>query len=86
MLHVKVLRAVELSGEIGHAGSRSNLFVTSTFSVPLEISVTSVVWSYETFDIIFGINHRFVKYLKRSCALDSGQHFSFKYFLRIAFV
>ena len=40
MPHVKVLRAVELSGEIGHAGSRSNLFVTSTVSVPLEISVT----------------------------------------------
>ena len=41
---------------------------------------------HDTFGHNVGIDHKFSKYLKESCVLDIGQHFSFKYFLKIAFV
>ena len=47
---------------------------------------TSVVWISHTFENNFGFNHKFTKYLKENCALDCYQHFSSKYFLKIAFV
>ena len=37
----------------------------------------------DTFKIIFGIYHKFTKYLKEVCVLVCDQHFSFKYILKI---
>ena len=34
----------------------------------------------------FGMKHGFAKYLKKICRWSSDEHFSFKYFLNIAFV
>ena len=50
----------------------------------LEI-LTSVVWTFDTFENNFGINHIFTKKWESS-VLDFDQGFSFKYFLEIAFV
>ena len=52
----------------------------------LEIYLTSVVWTFDTFQNNSDINHKFTKYLKKNCGLDLDQHFSIKYFLKIAFV
>ena len=49
----------------------------------LEFSMSSVVWTYDTFEINFGINHNFENYLKEICWICSDQPFSFKYFLKI---
>ena len=48
----------------------------------MEISFTSVVWTYGTFVNNFQIQHQFTKYLKESCRLGSEKHYSFKYFLK----
>ena len=48
----------------------------SYLTVPLDI----VVCIFDTFDYNFGIGDHFTKYLKKSCWLCSGEHFSFKYF------
>ena len=47
--------------------------------------MTSVVWTYDTFENNFQINHKFEKYLKGSFQLVSDQHFFFKYFLKNVF-
>ena len=49
-------------------------------------NLSSVVWTFDTFENNFVINHRFTKSLKESCGLDFDQHFSFKYFLKIEFL
>ena len=46
----------------------------------------SVVWIIEAYKNKFGINQKFAKYLKESCVLDLDQHFSIKYFLKIAII
>ena len=51
----------------------------------LEISI-SVVWTSDTFESNLRMNHKFTNYLKESCGLDFDEHFSFKNFLKIAFV
>ena len=51
----------------------------------LEISMTSVVCTCDTFENNFEINHKFEKYLKDSCKLVSGEYSSSKYFLEIDF-
>ena len=52
-----------------------------THSCP-DISLTSVVCTYNTFENYLRIRHDFTKYLKKSCGLGSDQYFSFKYFLK----
>ena len=56
-----------------------------TLSCP-EISVTSVVWTYDTYENNLGNDYKLKKYLKRSCWLVSDKDFSFKYFLKTVFV
>ena len=51
----------------------------------LEISLTSVVWTFVAFQKNFGINHEFTKYLKKSFGLDIEQHFSINSFLNNCF-
>ena len=51
----------------------------------LELFGTSVVWTVDTFENNLAINHKFIKYLKEKCVFDFDQHFSLKYFLKIAF-
>ena len=51
----------------------------------LVISLARVVWTLNTFQNSFGIDYEFTKYLKESCGLDFDKHFSFNYFLIIAF-
>ena len=46
----------------------------------------SVVWTYDTFEINFEINHRWEKYFKESSESFSYEYFSFKYFLKIGLV
>ena len=45
-----------------------------------------VVWTYDSFENNLGINCKVEYYLKESYQLRSDQHFSFKYFLKAAFV
>ena len=52
----------------------------------LEIVLTDVVWTYDTFEYNFEINHRFTKYLKELYRLGSDEHYSFKYFTKSALV
>ena len=52
----------------------------------LEISLTFVVWTYDTFENIFGMKQQFEKYLKESWRKSSDEQFSFKYFHYTAFV
>ena len=52
----------------------------------LKIYLTSVVWTFHTFEDNFEMKHKFAKYLKESCRLSSDEQFSFKYFLEVAFV
>ena len=52
----------------------------------LEISETSSVWTFDTFQNNFVINQKFTKHFKGSCELDFDQLFPFKYFLKIAFI
>ena len=47
--------------------------------------MASVVWTCHTCEHNFGIIRKFTKYLMESCVLGFDQHFSFKYFLKIAF-
>ena len=51
-----------------------------------EIFLQSVVWTYGTFESNFEINHKFIKYLKERCGLNSGQYSFFRYFLEDAFI
>ena len=44
--------------------------------------LTSVVWTYDTFENNSTIDHSVTKYLKKSCMFDHVPHFSFKYFLK----
>ena len=50
------------------------------------MSMTSVVWTYDTFENNLEINHRLEKYFNESSSLDSDEHFSFKFFLKFDFV
>ena len=52
----------------------------------LEISLTDVLWTFDTFEYNFGMNHIFKKYLKENCELGSDEHYSFKYFTKNALV
>ena len=36
----------------------------------LDISLTTVVWTLDTYENNFGINHKFAKHFKESCGLD----------------
>ena len=45
--------------------------------------LTSVVWTFVTYEKYFGMNHKFSTYKKESCVLDYSQHFSFKYSLKL---
>ena len=49
----------------------------------LEISMTSVVWTYDTFGNNFKMKHNCTKHLKESCRLGSKQYI-LKYFLKNA--
>ena len=44
------------------------------------ISLTSVIWIFDTYENNFGTNPEFTKYLKESWELDFDLYFSFKYF------
>ena len=59
----------------------SSLFLTH--SCP-EISLTCVVWTFDTFQNNFEINLKYTTYLKESCETGSEVHIPFKYFLKIA--
>ena len=52
----------------------------------LEISLISVVWTFDTFQSNSKIDYKFTKFLKEGCGLDFDPDFSIKYFLNIAFV
>ena len=41
----------------------------------LEIFLTNVVWTLDTFEYIIGMNYKFLKYLKDNCVLDFDKHF-----------
>ena len=45
----------------------------------------SIVCYFYTFNNTLGIKRKFKKYLKESCCLTSGQHFSIKYFSKNAY-
>ena len=49
----------------------------------LEIYLTSIVWTRQTFENNFGMKHKFARYLKGSYRQSSDEHFFFKYFLNI---
>ena len=53
-----------------------------TLTVPLG----RIVCYFRSFENNLGIKQKFTKYLKESFCLTSGQHFSFKYFPKNAFV
>ena len=63
------------------------LWVNTEFAVQphscLEISMISVVWTYDTFENNFEINQRFEEYFKEIFCLVSDEHFSFKYFFQM---
>ena len=48
----------------------------------LKMKLTSVVWTYDTFENNFRLNNKITKYLKESFGSGFGEHFSFKYFLK----
>ena len=50
----------------------------------LEIFLTSVVWTFDIFENYIGIYYKFTRHLKESCSKCFDQHFSFKYFIKIA--
>ena len=52
----------------------------------LRVPVQSIVCNFHTFENILGMKSKFTKYLKESCCLTSGYHFSFKYFSKNALV
>ena len=47
---------------------------------------TSVFWTFDVCEDNFNPDPDLTKYLKDSCVLDFFQCFSFRYFLKIAFV
>ena len=51
-----------------------------------DVYSTCVVWTFQTFENNFGMQHKFTKYLKESCRQCCDEQFSFKYFLNFAFV
>ena len=44
-----------------------NVLTNSCF----EFSLTGVVWTYDTFENNFRINHKFAKYMKENCGSSS---------------
>ena len=44
------------------------------------MSLTDFIWTVDTFEYNFEINHRFMIYLEENCALGSDEHSYFKYF------
>ena len=61
--------------------SFKNIINPFTLRTPPE----SIVCYFHTFENNLGIKRKFKKYLKQSCYLTSGQHFSIKYFPQHAF-
>ena len=55
-------------------------------SFTLRVTLVSIVCYFHTFENYLGIQRKFTKYLKESCCLTCGYHFSFKYFPKNAFV
>ena len=49
----------------------------------LEINLAGVVWTCQSFENNFGINHNFLKYLKESCEWISDEQFFFQYLKKI---
>ena len=45
------------------------------------IFLTSVVWTYNTFDNNFVINYKLENHLKETCLSVSNQYLSFEYYL-----
>ena len=58
----------------------------SSLTLECQEILTGVVWTIDIFENNFGITHKFTKYLKGSRVLNFDQRFSFKYFMKIAFV
>ena len=58
---------------------------TSLNPFTLRAPPESIVCYFHTFENNLGIKRKFKKYLKESCCLTSGQHFSIKYFPKNAF-
>ena len=54
-----------------------------TLFMSVEISLTRVIWTLDTFENKFAITNRFIKYLEDVCEFDFNQHFFFKYFLKV---
>ena len=52
----------------------------------LEICLTDIFQTFDTFEYKIAINHRFTKYLKESLWLGSDEYYSFKYFMKHALV
>ena len=48
--------------------------------------MTTVVWTYDTFENNFEINHKLENKFKESSSLVSEEYFSFKNFVKINFV
>ena len=48
--------------------------------------LTSLVWTYDTWNSNFGIKHKFKKYLKESCWFSSDQHFLLNFLSKNAHV
>ena len=78
---------------LGHRGrpyirtaTENILCLTSLTLSCLEMFLTSVVWTFHTYENNLGVDHTFTKYLKESCVFDFDQRFSFKFFLKIAFI
>ena len=63
-----------------------NYLLGSLIHSCLEISMTTVVWTYDTFENNFEINHKLEKKITESSLFVSDVYFSFKNFLKINFV
>ena len=69
-------------GTLSENGSNNTKFLNPfTLRAPPE----SIVCYFHTLKNNLGIKRKFKKYLKESCCLTSGQHFSIKYFSQNAF-
>ena len=65
--------------------TRYGVIVVVINQYTLRVTLERIVCFYRSFCSIFGIKHKFTKYLKESCCLSSDQHFSFKWFPENAF-
>ena len=52
----------------------------------LEFSVTSIVWTSDTYEHNLSYNHKLEKYLTEICLFVFDQHLSFKCFPKYSFV